>query len=107
VNYTSAYRNWSNTSLIPVVTNTFGVPVGGGDHVGANTTVDMHVGYAFGQTGWFGDASVYLDVKNILDNDPPFYSGNTAGIGLGGVGYNGFVSTPIGRIFSVGFRTGF
>jgi iron complex outermembrane receptor protein len=107
VNYTSAYRNWSNTALNPVVTNSLGVPVGGGDHVNANVTVDMHAEYGMGHTGWFGDASVYIDVKNILNSDPPFYSGNTAGIGLGGNGYNGFVSSPIGRIFSVGFRTAF
>jgi iron complex outermembrane receptor protein len=107
VNYTTGYHNWSNTSLIPVVTNAAGVPVGGGDKVSANITVDLHIEYAFGQTGWFGDAALYVDAKNILDNDPPFYSGNTAGIGLGGNGYNGFLSNPIGRIASVGFRTDF
>jgi iron complex outermembrane receptor protein len=105
VNYTSAYRNWSNTSLIPVVTNSFGVPVGGGDHVGANTTVDMHVEYDLGERRLMGNMSLYIDVKNMLDSDPPFYSGNTLGIGLGGYGYNGFVSNPVGRIVSVGFRT--
>jgi hypothetical protein len=46
-------------------------------------------------------------VKNILDSDPPFYSGNTSGIGLGGNGYNGFLSSPIGRIASIGLRTDF
>jgi iron complex outermembrane receptor protein len=107
VNYTTGYHNWSNTSLIPVVTNASGVPVGGGDKVSANTTVDLHAEYAFGQTGSFGDAAIYLNVKNILDSDPPFYSGNTAGIGLGGNGYNGFLSNPIGRIASVGIRTDF
>jgi len=90
-----------------VVSNAVGVPVGGGDHVDANTTLDLHSEYGFGQTGWFGDASVFVDVKNVFDTDPPFYSGNPAGIGLGGYGYNGFLSSPIGRIFSVGFRTDF
>jgi iron complex outermembrane receptor protein len=107
VNYATGYHNWSNTSLIPVVTNAASVPIGGGDKVSANTTVDLHAEYAFGQTGWFGDVAVYVDVKNILDSAPPFYSGNTAGIGLGGNGYNGFLSNPIGRIASVGFRTDF
>ncbi len=105
VNYTSGYHNWSNTSLIPVISNAQGVPVGGGDKVDSNTTVDMHAEYGFGETGWFGNATVYVDVKNVFNTDPPFYSGNTAGIGLGGYGYNGFLSSPIGRIFSVGFRT--
>jgi hypothetical protein len=105
VNYTSGYHNWNNSSLIPVISNSVGVPIGGGDKVSANTTLDIHAEYAFGDTGWFGDASAYVDVKNVLDSDPPFYSGNTAGIGLGGYGYNGFLSNPIGRIFAVGFRT--
>ena len=107
VNYTTGYHNWSNTALIPMVTNSGGVPIGGGDKVSANTTVDMHAEYAFGQTGLLGNAAVYVDVKNLLNTDPPFYSGNTAGIGLGGNGYNGFLSNPIGRIAAVGFRTGF
>jgi outer membrane receptor protein involved in Fe transport len=107
VNYTTGYHNWSNTALIPMVTNSGGVPIGGGDKVSANTTVDMHAEYAFGQTGLLGNAAVYVDVKNLLNTDPPFYSGNTAGIGLGGNGYNGFLSNPIGRIASVGFRTDF
>src|SRR6185437_9246664 len=83
VNYTSGYHNWNNSSLIPVISNSVGVPIGGGDKVSANTTLDIHAEYAFGDTGWFGDASAYVDVKNVLDSDPPFYSGNTAGIGLG------------------------
>jgi iron complex outermembrane receptor protein len=107
VNYTSAYHNWNNSSLVPVISNAVGVPIGGGDKVAANTTVDMHAEYAFGQVSLFGNASAYIDVKNILNSDPPFYSGNTAGIGLGGYGYNGFLSSPIGRIFSVGFRTAY
>jgi iron complex outermembrane receptor protein len=107
VNYTTGYHNWSNTALIPVVTNASGVPVGGGDQVSANTTVDLHVEYSFGQTRLLGDAALYLNVKNILDSDPPFYSGNTSGIGLGGNGYNGFLSSPIGRIASIGLRTDF
>ena len=107
VNYTSAYHNWNNSSLIPVVTNAAGVPVGGGDKVDANTTVDMHAEYNFGDMGIFGNGSVYIDAKNILNTDPPFYSGNTAGIGLGGNGYNGFLSNPIGRIVAIGFRTAY
>jgi iron complex outermembrane receptor protein len=107
VNYTSAYHNWNNSSLIPVISNSVGVPIGGGDKVDANTTVDMHAEYSFGGTRLFGNAAVYIDVKNVLNSDPPFYSGNTAGIGLGGYGYNGFLSSPIGRIFAVGFRTAY
>jgi iron complex outermembrane receptor protein len=107
VNYTSAYHNWNNSSLIPVISNAAGVPIGGGDKVSANTTVDMHAEYSFEGTKLFGNTAVYVDVKNVANTDPPFYSGNTAGIGLGGFGYNGFLSSPIGRIFAVGFRTSY
>jgi iron complex outermembrane receptor protein len=107
VNYTSGYHNWSNNTLIPVITDALGSPRGGGDRVDANTTIDMHGEYNFGEIGLFGNASVYVDVKNILNSDPPFYSGNTNGQGVGGIGFDGFVSNPIGRIGSVGFRTDF
>jgi iron complex outermembrane receptor protein len=107
VNYTSGYHNWSNTTLIPVITDALGSPRGGGDKVDANTTIDMHGEYSFGEVGWFGNASFYIDVKNILNSDPPFYSGNTSGQGVGGIGFDGFVSNPIGRIASIGFRTDF
>jgi hypothetical protein len=107
VNYTGGYHNWSNTTLIPVVTDALGSPRGGGDRVDANTTIDVHGEYNFGETGLFGNASVYIDVKNILNSDPPFYSGNTNGQGVGGIGFDGFVSNPIGRISSIGFRTDF
>ncbi len=89
------------------MSDTVGVPVGGGDKISANTTLDMHGEYNLGDTGMLGNDTVYVDVKNVFDTDPPFYSGNTAGIGLGGYGYNGFLSNPIGRIFSVGFRSAF
>jgi hypothetical protein len=35
--------------------------------------------------------------------EPTFYNSNTSGI----LGFNGFVSTPIGRIVSVGLRADF
>ena len=107
VNYTTGYHNWSNTSLIPVITTATGNPVGGGDAVRANTTIDAHVQYAFGDLGMFGNSSAYVNVKNVLDAAPPFYSGNTSGIGLGGNGYNGFLSDPIGRIISLGLRASY
>lgn len=107
VNYTTAYRNWSYSSANPVITNASFAPVGGGDHVNASTTLDLHGEYAFGQTGWFGNVALYVDVKNLLDSAPPFYSGNTYGVGVGGNGFNGFISSPIGRMATVGFRTAF
>jgi len=105
VNHTSSYRNWSNLSLIPVVTSAEGALVGGGDKVRANTTLDLNVRRRLPQR--FGEASVYIDIKNVLNSDPPFYSGNTSGIAVGGNGYNGFVSNPIGRTVSLGLKANF
>jgi iron complex outermembrane recepter protein len=102
-NFTGSYRNWSNTSVIPVTTDAFGNPTGGGDRVASNLTFDLHAAYNF-RAGPFKDMQVYLDGKNILNRSPPFYNGNTAGILGGSAGFNGFVSNPIGRILSAGFR---
>jgi len=102
-NFTGSYRNWSNTSVQPVTTDAFGNPTGGGDRVASNLTIDLHAAYNF-RVGPLKDAQVYLDGKNILNRSPPFYNGNTAGILGGTAGFNGFVSNPIGRILSAGFR---
>ena len=105
VSHTGSYRNWSNLSVIPVITDANGALIGGGDKVKANTTLDLNAQYAFDEG--FGRGVVFIDVKNVFDTDPPFFSGNAAGIGMGGNGYNGFVSNPLGRIVSVGFRSAF
>lgn len=48
--------------------------------------------------------------KNVFDRAPPFYNGTTGGILApggttpGSYGFNGFVSNPIGRLISAGFR---
>jgi iron complex outermembrane receptor protein len=102
-NFTGSYRNWSNTSVNPVITDASGNPIGGGDRVASNLTIDLHAAYNF-RAGPFKDAQVYLDGKNVLNRNPPFYNGNTAGILGGSPGFNGFVSNPIGRILSAGVR---
>ena len=104
MNYTGSYLNWSNATVTPLVISADGFPVSGGDRVRANKIYDLHVAYDLGGVMSLSNASAFIDVKNLFDSDPPFYSGNTGGIGLGGQGYNGFVSNPIGRIVSVGFR---
>jgi iron complex outermembrane receptor protein len=109
VNYTGSYRNWSNTSVIPVVTSSNGTPIGGGDEVASNLTVDLHAAYNF-QAGGFKNLQVYLDGKNVFNRQPPFYNGTTGGIlspggnTQGSFGFNGFVSNPIGRLISLGVR---
>jgi iron complex outermembrane recepter protein len=106
MNYTGSYRNWSNLAINPVVRNAAGIPSGGGDLVNSNITFDFNVHYRLG-AGAFEGSSFFIDVKNLTDRDPPFYSGNTNGIGVGGYGYNGFLSNPIGRVISAGFRAKF
>lgn len=106
VNYTPGYRNWSATSVTPVITNTIG-PISGGDKVKADIITDATVTYEF-QSGMLEGAAVYVNVTNLFDEDPPFYNGNTGGFGgIGAAGFNGLVSNPIGRVSSVGFRAKF
>ena len=90
----------------PVTVSPAGLPNGGGDRVPASAIVDLHAEYKV-PVAFMDNLTLYVDVKNLLDTSPPFYSGNTGGIGVGGYGYNGFVSNPIGRISSVGFRAAF
>ena len=107
-NYTGSYRNWSNTSLIPVTVDANGNPTGGGDKVKSRTIFDLHASYTFEDgVGPMSGAQVYFDVQNLLDKDPPFYNGNTSGILGGAWGFNGFASNPIGRLVSIGVRADF
>ena len=105
-NHTGAYKNWSSTSVIPVVT-LGGNPVSGGDTVDADNTFDLHAQYMFGGEGRLKGWIVSLDVRNLTDEDPPFFNGNSSGIfgNAAGWGYNGFVSNPVGRQITLGLRT--
>jgi iron complex outermembrane receptor protein len=108
VSYTPGYRNWSNTSVTPVLTDAVG-PISGGDKVKSDLVTDLTVSYGF-SSGMLEKSSVYLNVTNLFDKAPPFYNGTTAaGPTLAGAtaGYNGLVSNPIGRVVSVGFRAKF
>jgi len=106
-NHVGGYRNWINTSVAAVTVDSSGNPSGGGDHVKADNVFDLHVQYTVKNDGTFNGWQVYVDVKNIFNTNPPFYSGNTAGIIGGAFGYNGFVSNPLGRVTSVGLRAKF
>jgi iron complex outermembrane receptor protein len=106
-NYTGSYNNWSSTSVTPILQGPGG-PDSGGDDVDADLTFDANISYEFPSTFGYGDrAQVYLNVVNLTDEEPPFYNGNTSGIGVGGWGFNGLVSNPIGRVVSVGMRLSF
>ncbi|MEQ8936558.1 MAG: hypothetical protein RIE56_12290, partial [Amphiplicatus sp.] len=105
VNYTPGYRNWAATSVTPVISGPAG-PISGGDQVNADVTVDFNLSYEL-DAGFADKVQIYLNVVNAFDKTPPFYNGNTAGIGVGGWGFNGFVSNPIGRVVSLGARMEF
>lgn len=105
-NWTGAYRNWINTSKAPIITDARGNPIGGGDRVRSDLNFDMHAAYNF-NGNFLNGSQVYVDVKNIFNRNPPFYNGNTTGVGVGAWGFNGFTSNIIGRVVSVGFRAKF
>jgi iron complex outermembrane receptor protein len=107
-NHTGAYKNWSSTSINPVTVQA-GIPTGGGDDVDADDTFDLHGQYVFGSESRLKGWLVSLDVRNLTDEEPPFFNGNTGGIAgnATGWGYNGFVSNPVGRLVTVGLRTSF
>jgi iron complex outermembrane receptor protein len=94
-NYIGGYRNWSTTTLNPLI-STGGVPTGGGDDVDANTLWDIHLAWSFSEAGALGDSEVFLDVANIFDTDPPFYNAST--------GYDRYGANPIGRVVTLGLR---
>ena len=98
-NYTSKYRNWSSTSVIPVRLSPEGLPAGGGDPVKANVTFDLNVSYQVSEGGRLGDSQLYVDVSNLFDKDPPFFNGAS--------GYNNYAGNPIGRVVSLGVRSRF
>jgi iron complex outermembrane receptor protein len=93
LNWTGAYRNVSNTALSPLQNNLSNVPSGlGGDHVAANVTFDVHVGYDF-DGGILGNDNIGFVVDNIFGKRPPFYEGSS--------GYDTLQASPVGRSFAV------
>jgi iron complex outermembrane receptor protein len=96
-NYTGSYRNWSTLSLTPVERSDEGLPIGGGDKVKASTIFDLHVNYELPSFTILPKASVYLDVQNLFDKEPPFYSSAN--------GYDTYGGNPIGRVITIGIRS--
>jgi iron complex outermembrane recepter protein len=93
VNWIGAYRNWSSTSVIPLVSSG-GIPSGGGDKVAATELVDAHVAYNF--SGRFSGSQVFVDVTNLFDKQPSFYNSTT--------GYDQYTGNILGRVVTVGVR---
>ena len=94
-NFTGGYRNWGANTLLPILHDALGLPIGGGDAVTSNSTFDLHVSYDL-PSNPYGDQQVYLTANNLLNSRPPFY--NSA------AGYDAYEASPIGRIVSIGFR---
>jgi iron complex outermembrane receptor protein len=95
VNYTSAYANWNGSSVNPIVFDSRFDPVGGGDHVRPNVTVDLNLTYSF-ETAWTGEDEISLTARNLFNQSAPFY--NSAG------GWDTWVANPLGRIITVGLQ---
>jgi iron complex outermembrane recepter protein len=94
VNYTGDYLNWNGSAPFPVIRNAAFSPVGGGQPVDSYSTVDLHFGYNFGDSGPMAGASLFFDARDLFDEEPPFV--NTP------LGFDGFNANPIGRVVTVG-----
>ncbi|HZU65389.1 MAG TPA: TonB-dependent receptor [Novosphingobium sp.] len=104
INYEGPYTWWGSGVVNPIVRNAAGVPVGGGDHVGAFTTIDLHAAYTLEHIGALKKANLYVDITNLFDKAPPFVNTVTTN---GNVGYDGFSANPLGRVVSIGLRSKF
>ena len=103
VNHLGGYTNWSG-SVANAITRTNGFPTGGGDPVGSFTTVDMHLGYTFKDTGPFAELGLFVDATNLFNTAPPQYN---AFVTNGPAGYDNINASPIGRVVTIGLRTKF
>ncbi len=55
----------------------------------------------------FDDMSLSLDVRNLTDEEPPFFNGNQGGFMGGAWGYDNYTANPVGRQITLGVRTNF
>jgi len=100
-NFVGSYRNWSSSSVAPILTRADSAPIGGGDKVPASHVVELNVRYTLPNDGLWGvsalsGAQVYVDVTNLFDKAPAFYNGAT--------GYDGLTGDPTGRVVTAGVR---
>lgn len=95
-NFVGAYRNWGSPVNAVIISPITGSPTGGGDHVQANSTFDLHLGYEF-PGGVLGQDEISLTVRNILNSTPPYYNSSS--------GYDS--ASSLGRITTLGFTAKF
>jgi len=101
------YRNWGGSTIQPLTRDANGNPSGGGDQVDATNTFDLHFAYKLEINKTIEDLSLSLDVRNLTDEDPPFFNGNQGGFMGGAWGYDNYTANPVGRLITLGVRTNF
>jgi iron complex outermembrane receptor protein len=106
-NHIGSYKNWGGSTVAPIIRDGNGNPESGGDTVDATNTFDLHLSYklGFGQT--FDDIGLSLDVRNLTDEDPPFFNGNQGGFMGGAWGYDNYTANPVGRQVTLAVRMNF
>ena len=97
LNYVGKYKNYGGNTVIPITRSAAGNPIGGGDTVKSNKTVDLHLAYTI--PGLIKKAQVFVDATNVFDKKPSFF--NSA------AGYDNYSGNPILRVVTVGVRTAF
>ena len=106
-NWIGDYRNWGGSTFIPLTRDANGNPNGGGDTVDATNTFDLNFAYRFETIGTIEDVAVSLNIRNLTDEDPPFFNGNQGGFMGGAWGYDNYTANPVGRLITLGIRTTF
>jgi iron complex outermembrane receptor protein len=107
-NHIGSYKNWGGSTFKPLTRDANGNPNGGGDTVDATNTFDLHVAYKVLDSGKTINAMLLsLDVRNVTDEDPPFFNGNQGGFMGGAWGYDNYTANPVGRLVTLGVRTSF
>ncbi len=85
VNYTDGYTNLNGQQPFP-----------NGQEIDSFTTIDAHLSYDFDGEGWTSGTQVFVDVDNLLDEEPPFLNANG--------GFSTTDANPIGRVITFGIR---
>ena len=106
-NHIGSYQNWGGSTIAPLTRDANGNPNGGGDTVDATNTFDLHLAYKLGFGKHVRRLSLSLDVRNLTDEDPPFFNGNQGGFMGGAWGYDNYTANPVGRLITLGVRTNF
>jgi len=106
-NWIGDYKNWGGSTFTPLIRDANGNPVGGGDTVDATNTFDLNLAYRLELGGVMEEMALSLNIRNITDEDPPFFNGNQGGFMGGAWGYDNYTANPVGRLITLGIRTQF